>query len=620
MLSHSPSKHTLGKGKEKATDDGNDHLNPVITFRHLHSHVLGIRDPLRVIALCDSDAFYAACEMVRLQTDPEKPLVVQQWESLIAVNYPARKFGISRMDRVKDAKKKCPELMCVHVATFKEGETEPGYWGEVDSRTHKVRDDHDHSVPLVPNDHKVSLDPYRKESAKILNIFKEGLPDVEIEKASIDEAFFDLTRPVRDAILQRYPHLSSVPFSGPDTPLPPPPPISWDALGHLIPINPTPSSDTCEEVGEGSNKIFDEEPPPTWHDVALSIGAELMFKTILRNAAIPSYLNEMPFQKIRFLGGKLGKAIAAEYDVSTVGDLLSISVVKAKPPLPKSMLSAKNLLTPITQVSQGKHWIRVLATDLAHRLKEARLEHPTLWPKTLALGAYKSYQNGRSKQAPFPFVRDVTIDVVASAGEKLWRELMSNADESTLKISHIYLQFSGVGTAENGQGSIEGFLKSPATANIQSTGKRERTLTVGGISDDEDDTLPDTSQLVDEPSTNTPNLPGLVATSHEDQPDLSFTCERCGKDISPNKDSLVGLDISSGDPDVISSLIKHKLDSLRREHEDYHFALELTRQTNGPLKAAPPSRKSTNSSKKKRKVETQSKSKPTGIEHFFHAK
>lgn len=67
-------------------------------------------------------------------------------------------------------------------------------------------------------------------------------------------------------------------------------------------------------------------------------------KSILRNAAIPNYLKPMPFQKvrgvphevsalgfassfvlpnkIRFLGGKLGKAFAEEYDASTVGDLL----------------------------------------------------------------------------------------------------------------------------------------------------------------------------------------------------------------------------------------------------------------------------------------------------------
>jgi len=49
-------------------------------------------------------------------------------------------------------------------------------------------------------------------------------------------------------------------------------------------------------------------------------------QSILRNAAIPNYLIPMPFQKIRFLGGKLGQAIADKFEVSTVGDLLSISL------------------------------------------------------------------------------------------------------------------------------------------------------------------------------------------------------------------------------------------------------------------------------------------------------
>lgn len=126
------------KGKAKALDQEFDDLNPSITYRHLLSHNLGVKDPLRVVALCDSDAFYAACEMVRLNVPPDTPLVVLQWDSLIAVNYPARKYGISRMDKKKDALKRCPHLQVVHVATYKEGEAEPGYWDNVDTNTHKV--------------------------------------------------------------------------------------------------------------------------------------------------------------------------------------------------------------------------------------------------------------------------------------------------------------------------------------------------------------------------------------------------------------------------------------------------------------------------------------------------
>jgi DNA polymerase eta len=96
LLPMSSSHISSWKGKAKATDEDFDDLNPVITYRHLTSHSLGVRDPLRVVALCDSDAFYAACEMVRLGLDEDTPLVVLQWEMLIAVNYPARKFGISR--------------------------------------------------------------------------------------------------------------------------------------------------------------------------------------------------------------------------------------------------------------------------------------------------------------------------------------------------------------------------------------------------------------------------------------------------------------------------------------------------------------------------------------------
>ena len=108
------------------------------------------------------------------------------------------------------------------------------------------------------------------------------------EKASIDEAFIDFTRPVRDEILKRCPHLAEVPPDAPlgkDTPLPLPSLISWDGLGTLIPVNPpspeTPVSDAdnpAKQVANDTHPVEDEEPPVTWHDVALSIAAEFMGK------------------------------------------------------------------------------------------------------------------------------------------------------------------------------------------------------------------------------------------------------------------------------------------------------------------------------------------------------
>jgi DNA polymerase eta len=126
-----------GKSKFNPQEEFVD-LDPPITYRHLLSPPPGARDPLRVIALCDSDAFYAACEQVRLGIDPSHPLVVRQWDALIAVNYPARAFGITRMSNWRDAVKKCPQLTVVHVATYKEGDQTPGYWDNPDTATHKV--------------------------------------------------------------------------------------------------------------------------------------------------------------------------------------------------------------------------------------------------------------------------------------------------------------------------------------------------------------------------------------------------------------------------------------------------------------------------------------------------
>ena len=187
-------------------------LNPPITYRHLLSPNPGVRDPLRVIALCDSDAFYAACEQVRLGIDPSRPLVVRQWDALIAVNYPARAFGITRMSSWRDALKKCPELVVVHVATYKEGDNAPVYWDNPDTATHKVRPGFpwffarwvrvcvalqsainyrrvDSPRRLYVSDWgltcvQVSLDYYRRESAKIIAIFKECLPDGEVGELS----------------------------------------------------------------------------------------------------------------------------------------------------------------------------------------------------------------------------------------------------------------------------------------------------------------------------------------------------------------------------------------------------------------------------------------------------
>ncbi|KZT29647.1 DNA polymerase eta [Neolentinus lepideus HHB14362 ss-1] len=620
-----------GKGKANGLESDFDDLTPAITYRHLHAQHFGPKDPLRAIALCDSDAFYATCEQVRLKVDPAVPLVVRQWDSLIAVNYPARKFGISRMDRWDDALKKCPELKIVHVATYKEGDDEPGYWEKPDTRTHKV-----------------SLDHYRRESAKIYNMFKEGLPGTEIEKASIDEAFIDFTRPVREKLLERFPYLAKVPDDAPDgldSTLPPPPPISWDGLGTLIPLHPARDNDDAEV------ELLEDDLLTTWSDVALSIAAEMMGRvradihaklgytlsaglarnkflaklsasyrkpndqSILRNLAIPGYLRPMPFQKIRFLGGKLGKALAEEYDVKTVGDLLSITLeemqrkfgeesiwvyeilrgidrtdVKEKSATTKSMAASKNLTQPVAKASEGSHWIRILAAELALRLNEARDQTPGLWPKSIVLGLRQGWQIYRSKQAPFPFSRTVTIDLIAAAGDKLWKELIGFDDSRPLpmKITHVGLSFTGIASNESGQQNIEGFFKdSDVSVKAEDRGTKRKLHSIVE------------EKHASEEITECQPSRSAIATH--------FDCGRCGRRIHIS-DDLAGIGIE----DYIK---QQALAALRTEHEDFHLALDLSKLPEDGVNAAkfrpdPPQ-------KKFKKPKSKPEPKPDGIAKFL---
>ena len=83
------------------------------TFKQLHQLSLySTTTPLRVIAHIDLDAFYAQCEQIRLGLPDSTPLAVQQWQGLIAINYPARKFGLTRHITAAEAQKLCPDLVC----------------------------------------------------------------------------------------------------------------------------------------------------------------------------------------------------------------------------------------------------------------------------------------------------------------------------------------------------------------------------------------------------------------------------------------------------------------------------------------------------------------------------
>lgn len=162
----------------------------------------------RVILHVDMDAFYAQVEHERTGIARHEPLAVQQWDGLIAVNYVARAKGVSRHMRVREAKKLCPELHLVHVeiiygdtATAEILSPEPSL---VDADTNETcganaaadvgADEHvGESTQEERRKGKVSLQRYRNASAQV---FEALAPFGVVEKASIDEAYIDVTQRV----------------------------------------------------------------------------------------------------------------------------------------------------------------------------------------------------------------------------------------------------------------------------------------------------------------------------------------------------------------------------------------------------------------------------------------
>ncbi|RLN63537.1 hypothetical protein BBJ29_002865 [Phytophthora kernoviae] len=134
----------------------------------------------RVIIHLDLDCFYAQVEQRRLKIPDGEPVAAQQWGSLLAVNYVARKFGVERGDFVDDAKKKCPQIHVPHVDTLGENRKP----GQLYDRTHQ----------------KAILRRYRVASREIFAVL--GSIVSVAEKASIDEAFMDVTEMAQERLAQ----------------------------------------------------------------------------------------------------------------------------------------------------------------------------------------------------------------------------------------------------------------------------------------------------------------------------------------------------------------------------------------------------------------------------------
>lgn len=573
--------------------------------------------PLRVIAHIDLDAFYAQCEMVRLGTPRDTPLAVRQWDSLIAVNYPARAFGITRMVTAAEAREKCPQIVLQHVATFREGEG--GRWAYRDDSWKKISTD------------KVSLDPYRAESRKILKTMKAELDQwctdesenelfqytqgltAALEKASIDEVFIDLSPLVYCVLLRRYPELRpSAQEENKDAELPCPPTTAlvWDPEDCLI------------ELGEREK----EEDDPDWDDTVMLIGAEIVRsvrnavweklryscsaglarnkmlaklgsacnkpnkQTVVRNRAVQHFLGGYKFTQIRMLGGKLGDQITTFFGTEKVSDLLHVSLEQLRTKLDdstaswlfgiirgddqsevnprtqiKSMLSAKSFRPSINSVDQAEKWLRIFAADIYGRLVEDGVLENRRRPRVITLH-YRTAQS-RSRQTPIPASNTIDENLLFELARTLLRQVI--ADAQAWPCANLSLS---VGSFEDGVGknkAIEGFLLRGEQAKSLSHSTRPRD--VESLSSEQPSGK---RRKIDDSG-----IKRFFAFSpHSDE---SVTPGNATSQPQPDDDSATSLTVGNP-PDGAEMTCPRCSKSIpateKEEHDDWHFAKDLEMQ------------------------------------------
>ena len=71
------------------------------------------------------DAYYAQVEMKKHNIDKSKPCSVQQWNTLIALNYVAKNAGVKRGMTCYEALAVMPDLILIHVGTLEVAEGAP---------------------------------------------------------------------------------------------------------------------------------------------------------------------------------------------------------------------------------------------------------------------------------------------------------------------------------------------------------------------------------------------------------------------------------------------------------------------------------------------------------------
>ena len=361
----------------------------------------------RIILLLDLDCFYAQAMCIRLGFDSRTtPLALFQWNSVLAVTYPAReRYKVKRGDSWDVVKRKSDgQCLGVHVPILEHSEGCTVDTTVTTAASLSLQEEYDAFYVLSDTDKdvarkaelgvrklssqgKASIECFRIASARIFQtvqaFLEEQFPGVILERASIDEFFLDVTAAASVVREQ----------NGEDT---------TEAIAVALAKTSDVVSTSSDNLRNSEDETMRRLQVGCWiaHGIRMAVLDSLGYtlsagiahnKTIAKLAAsygkpngqavcypddVPDLLDDTPISKCRFLGGKLGEAVTKLLPQGVATKVGSI---------------AKNL--SLVELQQGMkdtasaRWVYDIAHGIDTDVVEAK-EETSLLPKSIT--AFKS--------------------------------------------------------------------------------------------------------------------------------------------------------------------------------------------------------------------------------------
>ncbi|NP_001127801.1 DNA-directed DNA polymerase eta [Nasonia vitripennis] len=341
----------------------------------------------RIVVLIDMDCFFCQVETRLKPEHAGKPLAVvqyNQWKlgGIIAVNYEARDFGVTRHMRGEEAKEKCPDIV----------------------------------LAIVPSQRgKADTSRYRSAGREVIDVLKKYCNIVE--RASVDEAYLDITQIVddklskeiidSDSISKQLENSYIVGFSESD--INNEEQRSKGLQDWLSELADDIQIQRLAIAGAFVEHIRKEVYDTTGFRCSAGISFNKILaklacglhkpnrQTILPASAVPELYGSLPVKKVRNLGGKLGDMVIDSLKCNVMADLLPYSLqylqnrfdektgmwlyniargIDSEPVTPrlvsKSIGACKRFpgKQAIVELDVLKHWIGELSAEVCERLEQ----------------------------------------------------------------------------------------------------------------------------------------------------------------------------------------------------------------------------------------------------------